>query len=253
MREGVTPGLPDCYWPSTAACLHGAAVMLGAGFSGPSVFPGWATTSNTLAPQGAWLVGVSRSGYGGIVGGLWLRTADRGNALPAIGTAFAVAGSSSKKGTMTPALSAAVAMKTEPMNVEAPAAANMKVEPVNATSSSDAANAVSMKSEPQNVTILGTPVLAGANRESRLLPVASFKAPTAAIPDIGSSHTVSSETSTSAIATLGYRVLNVMTSPLGSSATATIQTGAEVDYAPATRQDEAVMTRAAVTPRDHRG
>ncbi|RLR17596.1 hypothetical protein D8L93_07995 [Sodalis-like symbiont of Bactericera trigonica] len=141
----------------------------------------------------------------------------------------------------------------------------MKVEPVNATSSADVANGVSMKSEQQNVTVLGTPVLAGANRESVSLPVkapiaaipgigsshtatSKVPMPTAAMPNIGWSHTSSSETSTPANATLGYRVLNVMRSPLGSSAAATIQARAEVVSAPANRQDEAVMTRAAFTP-----
>lgn len=44
---------------------------------------------NALAPEGAWPSGESRSEYGGSVGGLWLRSAARVNAPPAIGSAFA--------------------------------------------------------------------------------------------------------------------------------------------------------------------
>lgn len=60
------------------------------------------------------------SGYGNLVGGLWTGTASRGDALPAIGTAFA--------GAMARAISAA------PRAQEGSASVNVKREPVNAAS-----------------------------------------------------------------------------------------------------------------------
>ncbi|MFT4464445.1 MAG: hypothetical protein ACMX3H_06605 [Sodalis sp. (in: enterobacteria)] len=95
------PGaIAGCGWRNMMCMLAASVIDISAqGSSGTRVFSAWrpycpGPTAGDVKPSNETL-----SGYGDLVGGLWTGTASRGNALPAIGTAFG--------GAMARALSAA--------------------------------------------------------------------------------------------------------------------------------------------------